>query len=231
MSRPCRRPDRNTFPSLGCCVLASTYLSPWVPLLFVLPSPIPDHTKMQAFRISKQKVVKSSKPAPDRNRRRLLLAEAIAVPSNEAMVSCTQCVSNNVVCYYNREQSVKCAECLKHCRECDGTFSLEEFRKVGEQRDQLESKALVSQRELVRLRELVAKAEAADLALREQMSELKDKSSRMLRREMQALGVMETLDNEQVVALGDPAFSASAVDSIDWEALLQSDDMFPEFVG
>ena len=226
-------PGHDTIPSLlTLFVLDTTVQIPW----YAFPDPsfiVCPNSKMQCFS-NKAKVVKSSKPAADRHRRRLLLVEALSIPQNVAMVSCTQCVNNKVTCYYNREQSVKCAECLKYHREGDGTFSLEEFRKVGEQRDRLESKALESQRELVRLEEQVAlvqqqaaKARAKDLALKEQIADLKDRSSRMLRREMEALGVMESLDSEQVVALGEPVFSGPDLE-VDWEAILQTVSDIPE---
>ena len=48
------------------------------------------------------------------------------------MVACSEYMNHNVVCYYNWEQSVKCAAYLRHQRECDGTFSLKKFRRVRE---------------------------------------------------------------------------------------------------
>ena len=45
------------------------------------------NSKMQCFRVEKPIVVKSSKPVPDR-RRRLVVAEAISIPENAALVSC-----------------------------------------------------------------------------------------------------------------------------------------------
>ena len=46
------------------------------------------NSKMQCFRVEKPIVVKSSKRVPDRRRRRLVVAEAISIPENAAMVSC-----------------------------------------------------------------------------------------------------------------------------------------------
>lgn len=45
-----------------------------------------------------------------------------------------QCVENNVVCYYERSQSINCAECLRHQMARDGAFPLEEWQKAGEQK-------------------------------------------------------------------------------------------------
>jgi hypothetical protein len=125
---------------------------------------------------------------------------------------------------------VSCAACLRHHRNCDGTFSIEAFRKVGEQRKQLASKTRVKAREIVRLRKtlaaaakVLADAEAEKADLEDSLALLEDRSSKMLRREMLALGVMDSLDSEQAVALAEPEFVWAGVpvtDSIDWEAVL-----------
>jgi hypothetical protein len=179
------------------------------------------------------------------------------------MVSCSHCVKHNKVCYYDREQSVYCAECLRYQRRCDGTFALEEFRKVGEQKKLLQSQAAEKRRDALRrrkalmdarkasmeARKLLAESEASLVLAEEQSLEaeseearlsaeiafLDDKSSRMLRREMQALGVMAPLDNEREVALADSDFVENAMPEsaqADWDEMLRDfDDIPPLIVG
>ena len=190
---------------------------------------------MQSFRIVKNKPRKSSKPAKTKSDARTELADAIeSIPANEAMVSCTKCVESDAVCYYDREQSMSCAECIRHQRKCDGTFALEEFRKVGEQTKLTEAEARTKQRKLHELRRKLMDARRALLAVesefmcaeaevvevQDSLAALKEISSRMLRREMQVLGVMSSLDSEQEVALADPGFvweGASSLASPQWD--------------
>ena len=173
---------------------------------------------MQQFRVVKAKSTKSTKPSLSWGERRARLTDLISIPENIAMVSCTACVDHGVVCFYSREQSVRCAECLRHQRECDGTFSVKEFRKVGEQKKRLAARSRAKRREIARLRKVLietqahaqaviaeaqaagahaqaalAEAESEDVGLQEGLAVLEDRSSRMLQREMQALGVMNTL--------------------------------------
>jgi hypothetical protein len=178
---------------------------------------------MQSFRIEKTTSRKSSKPAKSWKERRNEIADSISIEENVAMVACSECVSSGVVCYYDREQSVKCAACLRHQRNCDGTFSIEEFRKVGEQKKQLVSKTRAKRREIARLRKVLAEAESEEADLEDRLSLLEEKSSKMLRREMLALGVMEPLDTEQEVILAEPEFvwaGMPVTDSIDWAVVL-----------
>lgn len=179
---------------------------------------------MQSSGILKTKPRKSSKPVEKWSERINRLAESISVSENKAMVSCTECVKNNVVCYYDRERSVKCAECLRHQRGCDGTFALEEFRKIGEQKKLEEAKAREKRRQIASLRRTLADLEAEDVSLQDEIARLDEVSNRMLHREMQALGVFNSLENEQEVALADPGFvceGAPQIESIDWDSLLQ----------
>ena len=152
---------------------------------------------MQTFRVAKRPL-RSNK---NWNLRRIEIADAISTRENEAMVACTKCVENGDVCYYDREQSVKCAACLRHQRECDGTFALEEFRKVADEKKRIKQRSLLKQRELARL-----EAESEDLELKESVARLDEISSRMLKREMQALGVLEQTPKGHEVAAGDPSF-------------------------
>ena len=177
---------------------------------------------MQSSRAEKPKSRKSSKPPKKWTARRYEIAEALESDrDNVAMVACSECVNHNVVYYYDREQSVKCAACLRHQRECDGTFSLKEFRRVGEQKWALRSKARDKQRRVARLRRTLiearkamlkaeselASAEESDLQLQDSLAKLEEKSNNMLKREMQALGVLNSVDSEQEVALAEPNFA------------------------
>ena len=97
---------------------------------------------MQSFRAEKSKSRKFLKPPKKWTARQYEIVEALESDrDNIAMVACSECVNHNMVCYYDWEQSVKCAAYLRHQRECDGTFSLKEFRRVGEQKRALRSKA------------------------------------------------------------------------------------------
>ena len=188
---------------------------------------------MQAFGVFKTKPSRSSIPVVPRPQRLLDTIAAIeSDPNNEAMVACSECVKHNVACFYSRENSVKCTSCLKNRRTCDGTFSLEKFRRVGDQKRDLKLKSLSKRREIRSLRskrvlahgallearenvarleqelmsvdkELVAEEEA-DIKFNDDLEELEEKSKRMLQREMQALGVLEQLPAESEVAFAEP---------------------------
>ena len=85
-----------------------------------------------------------SKPAPFKEIRTLKLADYISsFLENLIMVACTEYINHDTACYYDREQSVACAECLRNRRECDGTFSVNELRKWGEEKVRLQEKSLV----------------------------------------------------------------------------------------
>jgi hypothetical protein len=185
---------------------------------------------MQSFR--KPNPRKSSKPKKGWNQRRKEIADSISVPENTAMVACSECVRHGVVCYYSREQSVKCAACLRHQRDCDGTFSVEEFRKVGEQKKLLQAKSRAKRREIQRLRKTLAdaqvalaNAESSDADVQDDLARLDEMSNRMLRREMLALGALNPLETEQEVALAEPGFAWEGLpvtDSVDWAVVFGS---------
>jgi hypothetical protein len=183
---------------------------------------------MQNFKIDKNKPRKSSKPAKTKSESRTELADAIeSDKDNKAMVSCTGCVENKAVCYYDREQSKSCAECIRHQRTCDGTFALEEYRKVGERKKRLQGQARDERRRILRLRKVLAAAqkeladaELSEVTLQDSIAAAEETSSRMIRREMQVLGVMDSLDSEKEVALTEPGFvweGAPVTASVDWD--------------
>jgi hypothetical protein len=183
---------------------------------------------MPQHRVAKVRLPKSNKPIPSRFERIQHLYQALVIDEYRAPdnMRCTQCANNDCVCYYDRKTSVKCAECLRFQRDCDGTFSLEEFRKVGEQKKTEQEKRRQKSKEIARLRRALMDAQRALVAAEEEQNELDDSiahleevSSTMLRREMQALGVFNSLPEGQEIALGDPNFVWSDVpvnDTIDW---------------
>ena len=82
------------------------------------------------------------------------------------------------------------------------------------------SKTRAKRREIVRLRKALAAMESDEAELEATLALLEEKSSNMLKREMLALGVMDSLDTEKEVALAEPLFAWAdmpATDSIDWE--------------
>ena len=99
-------------------------------------------------------------------------------------MACTECANRSDMCYYSREQSVKCIAYLRNRRECDGTFSVEELRKIGEQKKQLSAKSRAKRREIARLKRLMVEAEEADVSFQDKLERLEKVSNNMLKREM-----------------------------------------------
>lgn len=69
---------------------------------------------MRPFRVQKSKPRRSSKPVETYSEKLNRIVDVIAIKENKAMVSCSECVKHNKVCFYNRDQSIRCAECLRH---------------------------------------------------------------------------------------------------------------------
>ncbi|KAK5087301.1 hypothetical protein LTR70_007244 [Exophiala xenobiotica] len=131
-----------------------------------------------------------------------------------AIVSCTYCINNGVECYYSREQSVSCAECILKHRKCDGSFSLEELRKVEELKKAKRTKRRQKLSEISKLRKAMleaqkalAEAEEEQVSIEESIAELDDRTERILKRKILALGVFNRVSDEQEVALGDSDMS------------------------
>lgn len=150
------------------------------------------------------------------------------------MPACTECASHNRECYYDSKRSVKCAGCLEHQKECDGTFSLEEFRKVGETKKVLAAKSRRQRREIAKLRKALLEAQKAlqeaeeeDVKLQDSLEHWEEVTDRMLRREMRALGVLREQPEDQEIALADPLEDSWAeapfVEQIDWSEIWRSD--------
>ena len=216
---------------------------------------------MQA--VFKTKPAKSSKRTLPKQQRFVDTIAAIEADSdNEAMVACSECVKHDDTCFYSRENSVKCTSCLKHRRKCDGTFSLQEFRRVGDQKKSLKLKSLAKRREIRNLRskrvlahgapleaqaevarlerelmsvdkKLVAEEEA-DIKFNDDLESLEDKSNKMLKREMLALGVLEQLPPEEEIAFAEPGAiwqDGSLGESVEWGEVLNFEDNGQQVVG
>ena len=187
---------------------------------------------MRQFRIAKfPKPQKAPKPprfrAQSETKRLAAVAEALSISSNEAMVACSSCVASKVTCYYDRERSMKCAECLRHQRDCDGTFSLEEFRQVGEQKKLAEAELLKKKQLIAEARRRLVELEDEGIQSEIWLNHLKDVSGRMIEREMAALGVLAPQAPERRIALGDQLiFSHPLPDwsQLDFSAVYFSDD-------
>lgn len=151
------------------------------------------------------------------------LADALSVPSNKTMVKCSHCVEHKVDCYYDSKRSNSCAECIRKQRSCDGTFSLSEFKRVGNLKRGIQKKSRDKRREIALLRERLAQAEKEDVGLQDSLSYWEDVSDRMLKKEMVALGVIGNLAEEQEVAPGVPDFGVGSegpvTDIIDWSSV------------
>lgn len=186
---------------------------------------------MQSVLGKRKREVSSTKPEKSRADRDKQLAEFIVSLGIEAMVSCTQCLNAGVTCYYAREQSVKCAECIAKHRNCDGTFSVDELRKIGELKKSEQKKRRQKLLEISKLRAALAQLETEQHSLEESIADLDDRTERMLKREMLALGVFDKLPDEQEIALGDVDMSwldhGLNVQQIDWESVLGA----PESTG
>jgi hypothetical protein len=180
---------------------------------------------MQSVLGKRKRNPSSSIPDPSKPYRYQAVAEYIISLQTKAMVSCTQCINNGVECYYSREQSVKCAECILKHRKCDGTFSLEELRKVGELKKTEQKKRRQKLGQIAKLRAALAEAENEQHQIEESLAELDDRTDRMLKREMLALGVFDKLPDEQEIALGDGDMSwfdeGLHMHQIDWDEVLQ----------
>lgn len=156
--------------------------------------------------------------------RRLQLAAALSVEENLIMPACSKCVEHGDVCYYDARQSTKCAKCIEKQRKCDGTFSLEEFRKVGEQKKAITSKVRQKRREIAKLRAALAAIESESVELEDSLAHWEQVSDNMLRREMRAMGVLNEQPVEQEVAFADGVENlwadAPYVEQVDWSSIL-----------
>lgn len=184
---------------------------------------------------------KSKKPEPPRPQKFANLAEAIKYWGNEAMVSCSECVKHGDECWYDRYQSVACAKCVNHQRKCDGTFSLEELRKVGElkraeQRKRrvrtkrvkdAKAKLLAARQALMEANKALLEAESSVMKEEDALDKIDSELIRIedfvgsaLRREMLTLGVLESMPEDQQIALGDTDLSfmdsSCPVAGVDW---------------
>jgi hypothetical protein len=166
----------------------------------------------------------TSPPLKDSHRvsstlRRKALAAAIELESPCAMVACSNCARSGDTCYFG-ERSKKCSCCIRKNADCDGSFSLEEFRRVADEKKVLQEKSRRKRKEIARLRRALADAESEDNSIQDSVSQLETISSNMLRREMRALGVLEEQPPESSGAFADPELpwlEVPITDTVDWE--------------
>jgi len=174
-------------------------------------------------------------PKRSSTQRRADLAAAIEALVAPAMVSCSNCARSGETCYFAKERSKKCSCCIRKNVDCDGSFSLEEFRKVVDEKKVFQEKSRRKRKEIVRLRRALVQAqdalcaaESEDSEFQESLSRLEDISSRMIQREMSALGVLEDQPSDSVGAFADPELPWSEVpvnDVIDWDAVFGVTDV------
>lgn len=125
------------------------------------------------------------------------------------MVAYTFCAENDFACHYDRDVSVSCAQCLQRGWSCDSSFSLTEFRKVGEQKEVAESELLKKEQMIAETRRRLLELEEDGLKSKEWLQHLRDISERMLRCEMRALGVLSPRRPQDSLALGNQSLFQS----------------------
>src|ERR1700742_4805267 len=147
---------------------------------------------LPAFRVLKTpRKTKSSKPRTPLRVRVSQTADLLESDlDNLAMVACSNCTNEGVLCYYDREQSVSCSECLRRRRKCDGTFSTEEYRDVDRLQKEQEQEALLAKEEVLRLNAALAAVHRKLSSLKQEAILLRDEKGQMLRKELINLGVM-----------------------------------------
>lgn len=93
------------------------------------------------------------------------LANALSVPSNKTIVKCSHYIEHKVDYYYDSKRLNSYAECIQKQRSCDGTFSLLEFKRVGNLKRGIQKKSRDKRRKITLLRERLAQAEKEDVGL------------------------------------------------------------------
>lgn len=95
---------------------------------------------------------------------------------------------------------------------------------MGEQKKSVSAKSRQKRKEIAKLRAALAALEDEDNDLQDELQKLDDISSRMLRREMQALGAFDKLDDNQEIAVASDHFSDWPAipenEPVDWDQML-----------
>jgi hypothetical protein len=78
------------------------------------------------------------------------------------MVSYSNCARSGNICYFVKERLKKCSCCLRKNIDYDGSFSLEEFRRMVDEKKSLVDKSRRKRKEITRLRRVLADAESED---------------------------------------------------------------------
>lgn len=193
---------------------------------------------MSSFRVAK--------PSSTR-RRQLLIAILESEPKNllPGMARCSQCVQHDAVCYHDSARATKCSECIRRGRKCDGTFSLVELKKIGDLQREAQKKSRLKRQQIAKLSSALLEQQSAlaklqseglklqsedarlrheDVELQNQISLLDATRDRILKREMEALGVLreEAKDSEELVFSIDDNLDTTGfplIESVDWSEI------------
>jgi hypothetical protein len=140
------------------------------------------------------------------------------------MVACSFCSNAGAICTVGRDSS-RCSRCVEKNLRCDGTFSVEEFDKISEQRRRLQVTVNESKRRSAELMAQLAaeltRQSTSSLRLRAQLKALSSRQDSMLRREVQALEELDALESAEAAVSGvepsweDPAMLALMRDFVD----------------
>jgi hypothetical protein len=98
-------------------------------------------------------------PKRTSTQRRADLAVAIELLAYPTMVSYSNCARSGDMYYFARERSKKCSCYLRKNIDCDGSFSLEEFRKVVDKKKVFQEKSRRKRKEIVWLRRTLVEAQ------------------------------------------------------------------------
>ncbi|KAK5175941.1 hypothetical protein LTR44_011501 [Exophiala sp. CCFEE 6388] len=188
-----------------------------------------DESSLKNLSLSSTYLSADKSPKRSSTQRRADLVSAIELSVPPAMVACSNCARSGDVCYFAEERSRRYSCCLRKNIDCDGSFSLEEFRKVVDEKKVFKEKSRRKRKETARLRRALVQAQDAlcaaeteDTEFQESLSRLEEVSSRMLRREMLALGVLNEQPPNESGAFADPDLPWSEIpvnDVVDWDAV------------
>lgn len=175
------------------------------------------------------------RPITSTVRKKILCRQIELNPLNHAMVACSRCASKGWECYFDKERSSKCTNCTRSNVECSGSFSIFELRSVSQEKKRVEAKVREKRKQMLKLRRALLEAQRAlaeveeeEVELSDSVKVLDDKIDNMLKREMQALGVLAEMPEEAVVAAAEPEnvwAGFPVVQQVDLPEILGLDDM------
>lgn len=182
------------------------------------------------------------RPITSTVRKKILCRQIELDPLNQAMVACSRCADKGLGCYFDKTRSSKCTNCTNSNVSCSGSFSVFELRSVSEEKKRIEAKAREKRKQMLKLRkammdarkalqeaeEAFSSVEIEEVALSDSVKVLDDKIDNMLKREMQALGVLAEMPEEAVVAAAEPEnvwAGFPVVQQLDLPEILSLDEM------